>query len=105
MTRHAGLIGRHIGYSASPAMHDAAFAAVGLDARYVLLDVPADDLANVVADMRDASWIGANVTQPHKVAVCGLVDSAAPEVERLGAATTLVRAAARLTAHNTDLPA
>lgn len=105
MTRHAGLIGRHIGYSASPAMHDAAFAAVGLDARYVLLDVPADDLANVVADMRDASWIGANVTQPHKVAVCGLVDSAAPEVERLGAANTVVRDGARLTAHNTDLPA
>lgn len=105
MTRHAGLLGRHIGYSASPAMHDAAFTAVGLDARYVLLDVPAEDLADVVEGMRDPSWMGANVTQPHKIAVCPLVDEAAPEVERLNAANTIVRNGERLMAHNTDLPA
>lgn len=105
MTRHAGLLGRHIGYSASPAMHDAAFAAIGLDARYVLLDVPAEGLADVVEGMRDPSWIGANVTQPHKAAVCPLVDDLAPDVERIGAANTIVRHGDRLTAHNTDLPA
>lgn len=105
MTRQAGLLGRHIGYSASPAIHDAAFATLGIDARYVLLDVASDDLPNVVEGMRDATWLGANVTQPHKVAVCSLVDASAPEVERVGAANTIVRTGDRLTAHNTDLPA
>lgn len=105
MTRHAGLLGTDIGYSASPALHDAAFRAVGLDARYVLLEVAAEELRAAVDALRDPSWVGANVTRPHKVAACDLVDARAPEVERLGAANTIVRTGGQLTAHNTDLPA
>ena len=105
MTDLVVLLGHHIGYSASPAMHNAAFAALGMDARYELADVPTDDLADAVKALRGLGHIGANVTQPHKVAVCGLVDELAAEVERLGAANTIVRSGDRLSAHNTDLPA
>jgi shikimate dehydrogenase len=99
------LIGHHIGYSASPAMHSAAFAALGIDARYELCDVAADALSGAVAALRGPGSLGANVTQPHKLAVCELVDELAPEVERLGAANTIVLDGRRLVAHNTDLPA
>jgi shikimate dehydrogenase len=98
------LLGHQIGYSASPAMHNAAFSAVGLDARYELADVPASALSGAVAALRGPGYLGANVTQPHKLAVCELVDELAPEVERLGAANTIVRDGRRLVAHNTDLP-
>ena len=105
MTDLVVLLGHHIGYSASPAMHDAAFAALGMDARYELADVAPDRLADAVAALRAPGRLGANVTQPHKLAVCDLVDEVAPEVRRLGAANTLVRRGDRLAAHNTDLPA
>lgn len=105
MTDRVVLLGHGIGYSASPAMHNAAFAALGMDARYELADVPPDGLADAVAALRDPDRLGANVTQPHKVAVCDLVDGLAPEVERLGAANTIVRSGDRLVAHNTDLVA
>ena len=105
MTDLVVLLGHHIGYSASPAMHNAAFEALGLDARYELADVSPEGLADAVGALRGPGRIGANVTQPHKVAVCELVDELAPEVERLGAANTIVRRDNRLVAHNTDLPA
>lgn len=105
MTDLAVLLGHHIGYSASPAMHNAAFAALGLDARYELADVTPEGLADAVDALRGPGRIGANVTQPHKLAVCDLVDDVSPEVERLGAANTITRHADRLAAHNTDLPA
>ena len=105
MTDLAVLLGHHIGYSASPAMHNAAFAALGLDARYELADVSPVGLAEAVDALRGPGRIGANVTQPHKLAVCDLVDDVSPEVGRLGAANTITRQADRLVAHNTDLPA
>jgi shikimate dehydrogenase len=105
VTDLAVLIGHHIGYSASPAMHNAAFAAMSIDARYELVDVPAAALSGAVAALRGKEFLGANVTQPHKLAVCELVDHLAPEVERLGAANTIVRDGARLVAYNTDLHA
>lgn len=105
MTEVVVLLGHHIGYSASPAMHNAAFAALGIDARYELADVDPGSLAGAAAELRQPGRIGANVTQPHKLAVCNLVDERSPDVDRLGAANTITRRAGRLIAHNTDLPA
>ncbi|MGZ8474655.1 MAG: shikimate dehydrogenase family protein [Candidatus Limnocylindria bacterium] len=105
MTALAVLLGHDIGYSASPAMHNAAFAAIELDARYELRDVGADALHAEVEALRAEDRLGANVTKPHKVTICELVDELGPEVERLGAANTIVRVGGRLVARNTDLPA
>lgn len=105
MTATAVLLGHRIGYSASPAMHNAAFVTLGIDARYEVADVRGEELPGAVEAVRGAMSVGANVTQPYKLAVCDLVDERSPEVERLGAANTIVRRGRRLTAHNTDLPA
>lgn len=102
MTMLAVLLGHEIGYSASPAMHNAAFAALELDARYELRDVDGLSVVDAVAALLDDGRIGANVTKPHKMAVCGLVDEVGPEVRRLGAANTIVRRGDRLVARNTD---
>jgi shikimate dehydrogenase len=105
MTAVAVLLGQHISYSASPAIHNAAFAALEMDARYELRDVDSLALADEVAAILDEGRVGANVTQPHKMAVCELVDDIGPEVRRLGAANTIVRSNGRLVARNTDLAA
>lgn len=105
MTDVVVLLGQHIGYSASPTMHNAAFAALGMDARYEMADVGADGLADAVHALRAPGRLGANVTRPHKLAACDLVDEIAFEARRLGAANTIVRQGDRLIAHNTDLAA
>lgn len=101
MTAIAVLIGQRIDYSASPAIHSAAFAALGLESRYELRDVGVDGLADEVVALRAGDRIGANVTQAHKVAVCDMVDELGPEVCRLGAANAIVRYDGRLVARNT----
>ena len=99
------LLGRHIYYSASPAMHNAAFASLELPHRYEVADVPVDELAQAVAGLRGEDWLGANVTVPHKAAVLGLLDDVEPLARRATAVNTIRRSAGRLLGSNTDIPA
>lgn len=106
MTETVVLVGRGIGYSASPAIMNAAFAAAALDWRYELRDVVAGDLPSVVAQLRRGELRGANVTQPHKGAVAGLLDELSADARRAVAVNTIARAAdGRLLGHTTDGPA
>jgi shikimate dehydrogenase len=87
-------------------MHDAAFAALGIDARYVALDVAPDDLADVVAGFRTApDFLGANVTVPHKRAVIELLDHVDDTARAIGAVNTVARSGGpggSLVGSNTD---
>jgi len=106
MTERVVLLGQGIGDSASPAMHNAAFAALGLDWHYALADAEADALPDVLAQLRRGELAGANVTQPHKAAVMPLLDRLTAPAERVGAVNTIVREPdGRLLGENTDLPA
>ncbi|MEX1336707.1 MAG: shikimate dehydrogenase [Candidatus Limnocylindrales bacterium] len=99
------LLGQGIAYSASPAMMNAAFGALGLPHRYVLADVPPDGVAATVARLREAGSGGANVTVPHKAAVAAAMDELSDVAREAGAVNTVVRVGRRLVGHNTDFPA
>jgi shikimate dehydrogenase len=99
------LLGHGIAYSASPAMMNAAFDALGLPHRYVLADVAAADVPATVAGLRAADAGGANVTVPHKAAVAALVDAVTDVAREADAVNTVVREGDRLVGHNTDMPA
>ncbi len=102
----AGVIGDPVAHSRSPAIHNAAFAELGLLARYELWPTTAADLAERVASLRAEHILGANVTLPHKVAVLELLDRLDSEVRAIGAANTIIREAdGTLTGANTDAPA
>lgn len=101
-TRAAYVLGHPVSHSRSPAMHNAAFAAAGVDARYLALDVAPWNLAAVLAGFRAAPPLGANVTVPHKVAVAALVDKLDLSAERAGAVNTLEFRDGRVVGHNTD---
>jgi shikimate dehydrogenase len=96
------LLAHPSGHSLSPAMHNAAFRALGLAVRYEALDVPPGDLPRVVEGLRETKFVGANVTVPHKVAVANLVDELSEEARIVGAVNTVVRRGRRLVGHNTD---
>lgn len=89
-TRLLALIGHPVSHSLSPAMHNAAFAADGLDYVYVCLDVDPDDLPAAVRGAAALKMRGFNITMPHKRAMIGLVDEL-DEVARIsGAVNTVV---------------
>ncbi len=98
----AGLIGEPIDHSRSPAMHNAAFAALGIDAAYTLWPTGPAHLAERVAMLRQPGMLGANVTIPHKRAVIPLLDSLAASAEEVGAVNTIVAVDGKLSGHNTD---
>ncbi len=103
VTQLVGLLGWPLGHSVSPAMHNAAFATLGLEWRYVALPVPPEGLAEAVRGLREQGYRGANVTIPHKEAVIGLVDEASEAARGIGAMNTIVvRPDGRLVAENTD---
>ncbi len=97
-----GLIGYPVEHSLSPAMHNAAFAALGLNYRYLPLPVRAEYLEEAMAGLRALGFVGANVTVPHKEAVMGYLDEVSPEARAIGAVNTIVLKEERLVGHNTD---
>ncbi len=101
--RQLCLIGTPIAKSLSPAMHNAAYAALDVDAVYGLCEVGAEGLAAAVAALRGADYLGANVTIPHKEAVLALLDEISPLAQRAGAVNTIVKAGDRLRGENTDI--
>jgi len=100
-TRVAGLIGYPARYSLSPALHNAAYAAMDLDACYVVFPV-ADDIATAVEAVRAMDLLGASVTMPHKEAVVAHLDRLAPEAARLGAVNCIAVEDGALVGYNTD---
>lgn len=102
-TTVAGVIGDPVGHSLSPAIHNAAFAAVGLDWVYVGLPVAAGTGAAAVDAMRTLGLGGLSVTMPHKFDVAAAADERSTAVEALGAANCLVpTGGGRVRAENTD---
>jgi shikimate dehydrogenase len=95
------LLGHPVAHSVSPQIHNAAFAAMGVDAVYVAFDVAPSDVTAAVAGLRALGVLGANVTVPHKRAVWEQADRHTPEAELIGAANTLFWSDG-LVADNTD---
>ncbi len=107
-TTLVGLIGWPVSHSVSPAMHNAAFAALGLDWRYLPLPVdPAlpGAVGDAVRGMRALGMRGINVTVPHKQAVLPFLDRIAPAAQAMRAVNTIIVGAdGALIGDNTDAP-
>lgn len=103
--RRFGVLGWPVHHSRSPAMHEAAYAALGLHGwRYQRLPVPPELFAETVRALGAAGFAGANVTIPHKEAALAVAGEAGPEAAASGAANTLTFADGSIRADNTDAP-
>jgi shikimate dehydrogenase len=102
-TRLAAVIGFPVRHSVSPAMHNAAFAELGLDWIYVACEVAPGDVEAAFAGARALGLGGLSVTIPHKAAALAAVDEATDAARAIGAVNTVVPAGAgRLRGDNTD---
>jgi shikimate dehydrogenase len=104
----AGVIGSPVHHSLSPALHNAAYDALGLDWIYVGFDVPAGEGAAAVDAMRALGLAGLSVTMPHKADAAVAVDELTGAARRLGVVNTVSWAAgsdgSRLIGDTTDGP-
>lgn len=102
-TRIVGLIGWPVSHSVSPPMHNSAFAALGLDWRYVPLPVPPERVSDAVRGLAALGLAGANVTVPHKQVVMPHLDRLTPAAQAIGAVNTIrVEPDGSLHGNNTD---
>jgi shikimate dehydrogenase len=101
-----GVLGWPVAHSRSPAMHNAALAALGMeDWHYQRLPVPPELFAQTTRALAGAGFLGANVTIPHKHAALALAGQASAAASQIGAANTLTFAEdGTITAENTDAP-
>jgi shikimate dehydrogenase len=105
MTRRVALLGNPLKRRHSQVMHDAAFDASGIDARYALMELGRDEVEAAVAAARGREWLGLGVTAPYKPVVASLVDEVDPDARAIGAVNNVLRTDdGRLIGFNSDAP-
>jgi shikimate dehydrogenase len=97
------VVGDPIAHSWSPAIHRAAFTAVGIDAEYNAIRVGAGKFGSVVTMLADGVLDGVNVTMPLKTEAFQSVDVLGAEADATGAVNTVLRGDRGLVGENTDV--
>ena len=101
-TELIGLIAYPIRHSSSPAMHNEAFAKLGLDYAYLAFEVGNEELEDTIKGFRAMKVRGCNVSMPNKTVVHKYLDKLSPAAELCGAVNTVVNDNGVLTGHITD---
>jgi len=95
-------LGQPVDENPTGAMQEAAFRAMGLNWRYLTIEVPPERLREAIVGVRAFGLRGINLTIPHKVAVMPYLDEIAPDAAVIGAVNTVRREGGRLIGENTD---
>jgi Shikimate 5-dehydrogenase len=101
-SRVLGVFGYPVEHSLSPAMHNAAIAALGLHFIYIPFSVPPDEIGPAIRSLSVLGIIGVNLTIPHKERVLPFLDEVHPEARVIGAVNTVCNREGRLEGFNTD---
>ena len=101
-TESIGLMAYPIRHSSSPAMHNEAFAQLGLDYAYLAFEVTNETLEDAVKGLRALQLKGSNVSMPNKTVVGQYLDELSPAAKLCGAVNTIVNENGKLTGHITD---
>jgi shikimate dehydrogenase len=101
-TALCGIVLHPVGHTRSPAMHNAAFEALNLDAAYLAFDVREDQLGAAIAGARALGIRQLAVSIPHKMRVMEHLDEIEETAQAIGAVNTLTRRGDRLVGDNTD---
>lgn len=101
-TALCGVVLHPASHTRSPAMHNAAYAALGLDAVFMAFDVPPEQLGHAIAGARALGVRQLAVSLPHKQTVMAHLDEIDEIAQRIGAVNTVTLRAGRLVGSNTD---
>ena len=101
-TKLCGLIGYPVKQSPSPAIHNAAFQYLKINAVYMSFAVPENELAKAVEGFKAIGLLGANVTMPHKESVMKVLEAIDAWARKIGAVNTIANEDGKLSGYNTD---
>ena len=92
MRKRAAVLGSPISHSLSPAIHNAAYLALGIEGKYDAVEVKATELANFMEKVRNtpANWIGFSLTMPLKEEVLQVADVIDPLALKIRSGNTLL---------------
>ncbi|TQR32766.1 shikimate dehydrogenase [Lysinibacillus sphaericus] len=103
MKKWFAVMGDPIEHSKSPAMHNAWFEEMSIDATYIPVHVSSENLESAVAGLKTLGASGWNITIPHKTAIIPYLDELDELAKKMGAVNTVVRTKeGRLKGYNTD---
>jgi shikimate dehydrogenase len=97
-----GVFGHPVAENPTIVMQEAAFQELGLNWRYLTIEVYPDDLTDAIKGMRAFNMRGINLTIPHKVEVLKYLDEVAEDARLMGAVNTVRREGDKLIGENTD---
>ena len=106
ITGHTHLLGFFAdpaAHSKSPAMYNACFGALGIDAAYLAFRCGKEGIGSAMEAMRTLGMIGANISMPNKRAVMDYLDEISQEAALAEAVNTVVNREGKLTGYNTDI--
>lgn len=101
-TKLVGVFGWPVDHSLNPAMHNAAFAEIGIDWAYVPLPVQPHQLDQALKGLVALNFVGVNVVAPHQQAVMRYMDELSEAARIIGAVNTLYIQAGKFYGYNTD---
>ncbi len=101
-TALTGIFGDPVAHSASPAMHNAAYAALGMDRAYVPFRVTPDQLPAALRAIRALGLLGVNITVPHKERAARQLRNLSAEARQLAAVNCVIARRDSLFGDNTD---
>jgi shikimate dehydrogenase len=102
-TKIYGLVGHPLEHTASPAIHNAAFRALGLNAVYLVFDVEPTMFEDAIKGLKALKVCGFNVTIPYKERIIPLLTHVDPSAARVGAVNTVKLDGVSLIGYNTDV--
>lgn len=105
MTKRVFLIGHPAARSLAGVLQEAAFEALGVDARYEVADKTLIELPGAIAELRGKDSLGANITVPYRERVVPMLDRLTEDAQSTSAVDTITREGNRLVGHNTDAAA
>ena len=97
-----GVFGHPVAENPTVVMQEAAFQELGLNWRYLTIEVYPEDLEDAMKGLRAMNMRGINLTIPHKVAILEYLDEVAPDAALIGAVNTVCREENKLIGENTD---
>ena len=101
-TKLASIIGTDIGHSKSPAMMNAAFEELGMDAYYFPMNIQEEDFGTVVKGLSKMNYMGLTITIPYKLEILSYLDEIDPLAKIIGAVNTVRIQDGKLKGFNTD---
>jgi shikimate dehydrogenase len=101
-TRLAAVVAKPIKHSLSPFIHNLAFDLTQENGVYLAFETEAEDLGQMIQNVRLMNMYGLNLSMPYKQAAMAYVDELTPVAQMIGAINTVINRDGRLIGHSTD---